>query len=46
VQLAEYLENLAGSWRHAVDAANLSTEDKVYWRDWAANRKLSPNSTN
>jgi len=30
-KLAENLEMLAGSWRHAVEETNLSPEDKAYW---------------
>jgi len=31
-KLAENLEMLAGSWRHAVEETNLSAEEKSYWK--------------
>jgi len=30
-ELAEYLENLDGSWRHAVETANLNKDEKNHW---------------
>jgi len=30
---AENVEMLAGSWRHAVEETDLSTEEKTYWKE-------------
>jgi len=32
-KLAENLEMLNGSWRHAVEESNLSAEEKDYWKE-------------